>query len=477
MENIKYEISETNRNKKQIIIDRKYKFNFSYQKVDNSKLYRCTHYKTDKNCKSYVILNNKNKIIKYYNNHNHRQEDYNANKSLLKHEINESIRNNEFYLYMNPILLFIKNSQKIGNFDFNYNSFRTYIRRTMNKQHPTNIKTFDEIPDESKYFKTVNDEDFMIFKNSDMVIFQSPFQAKIYSKYHEDIFADGTFSIVPKFGYQVFITRNYVKEHNCFYTTSISILKDKKQATYEVLLKEINKNACKYNNNIIISPIKFHCDFERGISNAAKKIFPNIKIRLCIWHFKRALETNLCNEIKYGTDLYEEYKAISNFPFINPEYIAEVFFKIKNECKGKQFFDQFLKFLKYFQDTYIIKYKINEWNYYNCIEHITNNSSESFNNYLNRLIPSNPNFYIFVGLIREEENVSFVKYNSKNKSNPNKKKKILSKTEKINNLIEKCKIMESDLIKKENNRNDIVDLWYECLKQLNTFDRNPNSNY
>ena len=138
MENIKYEISETNRNKKQIIIDRKYKFNFSYQKVDNSKLYRCTHYKTDKNCKSYVILNNKNKIIKYYNNHNHRQEDYNANKSLLKHEINESIRNNEFYLYMNPILLFIKNSQKIGNFDFNYNSFRTYIRRTMNKQHPTN---------------------------------------------------------------------------------------------------------------------------------------------------------------------------------------------------------------------------------------------------------------------------------------------------------------------------------------------------
>ena len=92
--------------------------------------------------------------------------------------------------------------------------------------------------------------------------------------------------------------------------------------------------------------------------------------------------------------------------------------------------DQFLEFLKYFQDTYFIKYKINEWNYYNFIEHITNNASESFNNYLNRLIPLNPNFYIFVGLIREEENVSFVKYNSKNGSNPNKKKKSLSKTEK-----------------------------------------------
>ena len=41
MENIViYEISETNRGKKkQIIIDRKHKFNFSYKKVNNPKIY------------------------------------------------------------------------------------------------------------------------------------------------------------------------------------------------------------------------------------------------------------------------------------------------------------------------------------------------------------------------------------------------------------------------------------------------------
>jgi len=61
-----------------------------------------------------------------------------------------------------------------------------------------------------------------------------------------------------------------------------------------------------------------------------------------------------------NNDLYKEYKAISNLPFINPDYIAEVYFKIKNECKGKQFFDQFFDFLEYFQETYFIKYKINE---------------------------------------------------------------------------------------------------------------------
>ena len=34
---------------------------------------------------------------------------------------------------------------------------------------------------------------FMIFKNSDLVIFQSPFKAKLFKKYNNDIFVDGTF--------------------------------------------------------------------------------------------------------------------------------------------------------------------------------------------------------------------------------------------------------------------------------------------
>ena len=385
-----------------------------------------------------------------------------------------------YFFGKKPILIFNETSQKIGNFEINYNSVRTQLMRIINKQYPSDIKSFDEIPDESEYFKTARGENFMIFKISNMVIFQTPLQAKIYSKYNEDIFADGTFSISPKIGRQVFITRNYVKEYNCFYTTFISILKNKNQANYEILLKEINKNACKYNNNIIILPIKFHCDFERGISNAAKKIFPNIKIKFCVWHFKRALENKrnkLCNgEMDANKDLCKEYKAISNLPFIYPDYIAEVYFKIKNECKEKNF-DQFLEFLGYFENTYLIDHNIYEWNYYNCIEHITNNASESFNNYLSYLIPKKPNFYVFVNVLRLEENVSYLKCNNKDESICKKKKKTLSKTEKINDLIEIYKNMESELIKKESNRNDIINLWYKCLKELSTFDRNPNSNY
>ncbi|KAG4093355.1 hypothetical protein H8356DRAFT_949217, partial [Neocallimastix lanati (nom. inval.)] len=59
----------------------------------------------------------------------------------------------------------------------------------------------------------------------------------------------------PKFSNQVFITRTYIKDLNSFYTTSFSILKNKK------------KKSNKYGNNTIIIPKNFHCYFEKDISN------------------------------------------------------------------------------------------------------------------------------------------------------------------------------------------------------------------
>jgi len=112
----------------------------------------------------------------------------------------------------------------------------------------------------------------------------------LFIKYNENIFADGTFYIAPIFGYQVFITRVFAPEINSFYTTSLSILNNKEQATYELLFEELKKNESKYNNHIIVTPKVLRCDFEKSISNASIKIFHNITIKYCVWHYKRSLE-------------------------------------------------------------------------------------------------------------------------------------------------------------------------------------------
>jgi len=96
----------------------------------------------------------------------------------------------------------------------------------------------------------------------------------------------------------------------------------------------------------------------------AKTIFPNINIKYCIWHYKKSLEikkNKLCyNEVKNDNNIFIYYKAISNLPFINPEYIFDIYVKIKSI---KNNYCQFLKFLEYFYKTYLVGYDMKVWNY------------------------------------------------------------------------------------------------------------------
>ncbi|KAL6612395.1 hypothetical protein U3516DRAFT_798571 [Neocallimastix sp. 'constans'] len=267
-DNIEIEISETNRGNEQIIINKKHKFNFSFQRKDKSKIYRCTEYKTLNKCKSLIILNDKKEVLKYESLHNHLEKEIDVSISEAKHKIKEEIKKNSIPMDIKPKHIFNAVSQEMG-----------------------------LICPEYKYYKTKRNENFMIFKNTDLIIFQLPFQAYLFSNYHKNIFADGTFYAAPKFSYQLFITRTYVGEFNMLYTTSISILKNKKQSTYETLFKEIKKNANKFRSNTLITTINFHCDFEQGElkelgKKKQKKFSATDEIKILIENYK-SKEINL----------------------------------------------------------------------------------------------------------------------------------------------------------------------------------------
>ena len=51
----------------------------------------------------------------------------------------------------------------------------------------TKLIVLKKIPDESEYFFTKDNKDFMIFKNNKIIIFQSPNQAKIQISHCEII--------------------------------------------------------------------------------------------------------------------------------------------------------------------------------------------------------------------------------------------------------------------------------------------------
>ncbi|KAG4083447.1 hypothetical protein H8356DRAFT_1436978 [Neocallimastix lanati (nom. inval.)] len=395
-DNIEIEISETNRGNEQIIINKKHKFNFSFQRKDKSKIYRCIEYKTLNKCKSLIILNDKKEVLKYESLHNHLEKEIDVSISVAKHRIKEEIKKNSIPMDIKPKHIFNAVSQEMGLICPDYSTIRSQIIRNINKQFPPNIKSFDDIPIESEYYKTKRNENFMIFKNTDLIIFQSPFQAYLFSNYYKNIFADGTFYAAPKFSYQ---------------------------------------------SNTLITTINFHYDFEQGISNAAKKVFPNINIKYCVWYYKRSLEKQK-NILRY------------------------------HEVKNNNDYNNFQQFLEYFNKNYLPKYNVNNWNYYENIEHLTNNASESYNSYLNNIFPNKPLFYKLIYILKEEENLSYNDYQRRTKGNWKKEQKIFSATDEIKILIENYKSKEINLFYNGCNRNELIKLWKECLIDLNDININ-----
>ena len=110
------------------------------------------------------------------------------------------------------------------------------------------------------------------------------------------------------------------------------------------------------------------------------------------------------------------------------------------------------------------RYNVNNWNYYENIEYLTNNASESYNSYLNNIFPNKPLFYKLIYILKEEENLFYNDYQRRTKGTWKKKQKIFSATNEIKILIENYKIKEINLFYNGCNRNE---LWKDCLIDLN----------
>ena len=132
-------------------------------------------------------------------------------------------------------------------------------------------------PEFSPYYKTLDQEDFVVYKDTRNLMLQSPSLAKIQIEFGKTVFCDSTFFIAPKFAYQVYITRVFSDVTNSYYTTSFSIMSGKNINDYFKIFSELHKNLQKYNKiGDTYEIAEFHTDFESAISEGCKKVYPNI---------------------------------------------------------------------------------------------------------------------------------------------------------------------------------------------------------
>ena len=247
-------------------------------------------------------------------------------------------------------------------------------------------------------------------------------------------------------------------------------MKGKSKKDYEIVFGQLNENIKKFldiNEDYFIEEL--HTDVEIQIGEACRMIYPNVQIKYCIWHMKRALINkinSLCkNDIENDDNILILYNMINNLYLCHPDYVKIVFYKIKDKSDN----ENFDKFLKYFEDYYIKMYNIKNWNYFNNFRHITNNACESYNAKINNLFQKKPTYFKLIYELRLEEADIIINYKKRNlgllgsNNRRSNKMEIFLKTmqEKIEEII--------NLPNNNNNDRKKIELaWYNSVKSLGT---------
>ncbi|KAG4107791.1 hypothetical protein H8356DRAFT_1379452 [Neocallimastix lanati (nom. inval.)] len=104
-------------------------------------------------CKSFIILNDKKEILKYDSSHNHPKKEYDVSLSIMKHKIKNGIEKSSIPFGIKIKPLYNKISKEMRFICPEYNSIKSQISRNLNKKLPSNLTTFTEIPNKSKYYK------------------------------------------------------------------------------------------------------------------------------------------------------------------------------------------------------------------------------------------------------------------------------------------------------------------------------------
>ena len=195
------------------------------------------------------------------------------------------------------------------------------------------------------------------------------------------LYIDATY-ISTKDYYQLVIIMAYYTLIDLKFPCSYILMNNKNEKSYELVFKNL-LNIITMDNSIDLKIISITTDFEKGILNAVKTVFKNIRYVGCMFHYIKNLRLNLLkiglinNEISNLTkELLINLGTISFKINDNPNIIEEIFKRFETQYKGTDYIKNFKRFEKYIYDTWI--YYINNWS----LNYIFINKKQRTNSYL-----------------------------------------------------------------------------------------------
>lgn len=107
-----------------------------------------------------------------------------------------------------------------------------------------------------------------------------------------------------------------------------------------------------------LEPAIVMTDYEEGLRKAIRKCWPNVDIRGCWWHHKRAVHKK-CMSIGMGKILNKSAEArkikrmLTNIPLLPVELIIEGFNSVKEYAHRKKMFDSFQEIFSYYENYWL----------------------------------------------------------------------------------------------------------------------------
>ena len=465
-----YEFSKSNRDREIVIFDKEFILNLIHTDKEGNKRFNCKEQKTFYKCNAFVIFNKEGKIIDINTTHNHKGNTKKVKINLTKNSIKENININDPFSNI-PKKLYNNFISKPENEFVPFKSVQRAIYDKINKIIPKEVDSFMDIPEDHSYFYTLDKQAFLIKRTPEMLILMSKKQANILLENSENVFFDGTFYCSPEPFYQLCIMRVFNEDMDMFHTVSYILLKDKTEKSYYntfLVINEYIENI--FNKKLLID--YFHCDFEAAIANAAESVWKDITIKKCYYHYSqnlmRFIQKNFLEDFRDSEEAKIIHKKCQFLAFIPVEFVPKVF----NLIKKDNIPTFFKKFINYFEKGYIKK-NIDSWNYFNKLDHRTNNCVEGYNNMLNSNFNKKPSLFKLLFILREDEakiNKEFNYYNNKGYLNNHIKKfcKLAKSKDSVVNHYIKLTIDDIELLKKDNNffDNKETHIWYEVVSKL-----------
>lgn len=186
-----------------------------------------------------------------------------------------------------------------------------------------------------------------------------------------EFFADGTFFICPKPFKQLFSIHgemNSTVNKTNIIPLIFALMSDRKQSTYEILFHLIKSRITEWN------PAKFTIDYERATMNALKKVFPDLAIHGCYFHYVKNIQKK-ADKLSLNKKPFTKrlVTLTTRLPLLPTELVQEGWLFVKNYAS-----DDMTRFVKYFERTWLKNEEyVAVWNSFSE-RHRTTNSLEAF---------------------------------------------------------------------------------------------------